>query len=249
MKISILPRPRTAVTSTDQTIALLTTGVVVTSLAFYAFPGVDMTVSRWFYDAADGFALAQNPTLRLLRASSTWVMAGVVFAALGKFGHLLWIRRPVLTHGRGQLWLLSGLALGPGLLVNGFLKDQWGRPRPVNTDLFGGEAPFQKVWVISYWCDRNCSFVSGEASSAAWLVAAAFLAPSAVRPFAVGLAAVYAVALSLNRIAFGGHYLSDVVLAWLLCALVFVILARWIFGARPDSLARSRPSRLKGFRP
>lgn len=103
-----------------------------------------------------------------------------------------------------------------------------GRPRPTATDLFGGEAPFQRAWVISDWCDRNCSFVSGEASSAAWLVAAALIAPHRNRTAATALAAVYAFAISINRIAFGGHYLSDVVLAWLLCALVLMALSRLI---------------------
>ncbi|MBX9461248.1 MAG: phosphatase PAP2 family protein [Brevundimonas sp.] len=201
---------------------------VAISLFFYVFPGVDLSVSRWFYDAADGFVLGDSPPLRALRASSTWVMAGVLLLALWQIARHALAGRIAGPGARPSLWLLSCLVVGPGLLVNGLLKDHWGRPRPIATDLFGGEAPFQKVWIISDWCDRNCSFVSGEASSAAWLVAAALLAPRRIRTAATALAAIYGFALSINRIAFGGHYLSDVLLAWLLCALVFLALSRLI---------------------
>ncbi|MDY6923144.1 MAG: phosphatase PAP2 family protein [Pseudomonadota bacterium] len=227
--LSVFPaRSRSATASPDVSLVLLAVAVVATSLVFYLFPGVDLSVSGWFYDAADGFVLADSPPLRALRSSSTWILAGVLVLALFQIARHAVAGRPAGQEARRPLWLLSCLVIGPGLLVNGLLKDHWGRPRPVGTDLFGGEAPFQKVWVISDWCDGNCSFVSGEASSAAWLVAAALIAPRKIRTAATTLAAVYAFALSINRIAFGGHYLSDVLLAWLLCALVFVALARLI---------------------
>ncbi|WP_396593029.1 phosphatase PAP2 family protein [Brevundimonas sp. R86498] len=219
---------RSATASPAAPLAVLVLAVVACSLAFYVFPGIDVSVSRGFHDAADGFVLADNPALRTLRSSSTWVMAGVLILALVRIARHALAGRLSGPGARRWIWLLSGLAMGPGLLVNGLLKAHWGRPRPVATDLFGGEAPFQKVWVISDWCDRNCSFVSGEASSAAWLVAAALIAPRRIRTATTALAAVYAFALSVNRIAFGGHYLSDVVLAWLLCALVFMVLSRLI---------------------
>lgn len=235
-------RSRSATASPDASLAILTLAVVGISLFFYVFPGVDLSVSRWFYDATEGFALADSPPLRALRSSSTWFMAGVLLLALFQLARSALAGSMTGQGARRSLWLLSGLMVGPGLVVNGLLKEHWGRPRPIATDLFGGEAPFQKVWVISDWCDRNCSFVSGEASSAAWLVAAALMAPRRFRTAATAVAAVYAFALSVNRIAFGGHYLSDILLAWLLCALVFVALARLIFTpgeGRPISL---RPS-------
>lgn len=221
-------RARSAIAYPDASFAVVALAAVVSSLFFYVFPGVDLSVSRWFYDAAEGFVLAGSPPLRALRSSSTWVMGGVLFLTLFQVARHALAGRIAEQGARRSLWLLSGLLVGPGLLVNGLLKNHWGRPRPNATDLFGGEAPFQKVWVISDWCERNCSFVSGEASSAAWLVAAALIAPRRIRTVATTLAAIYAFALSINRIAFGGHYLSDVLLAWLLCALVFTGLHRLI---------------------
>lgn len=232
--------------SSNRVIVTLATGVVTTSLVFWAFPALDLTVTRWFYTPGDGFVLSADPGLRLLRASSSWALIGVVLIALfclareAVNGSLAWSRV------RTPIWLLSGLALGPGLLVNGLLKANWGRPRPITIDVFGGDAVHQKVWVVSDWCDRNCSFVSGEASSAAWLVAAALVTPKAVRPAAIATAVVYAGALSLNRIAFGGHFLSDVVLAWLICGFIFAVLYRLMqgqpgYGRRRSHRPRSAP--------
>lgn len=225
---SPLARSRSATASTNAWLASLAVAVVASSWFFYVFPGVDLSVSRWFYDAAEGFVLANSLPLRALRSSAGWIMRGVVLLALVQFVRHTSAGRMAGESARRWLWLLSCLVVGPGLLVNGLLKEHWGRPRPRATDLFGGEAPFQKVWVISDWCDRNCSFVSGEAATAAWLVAAALLAPRRIRPAVTVLAAIYAFAVSINRIAFGGHYLSDVVLAWLLCALVFIAISRLI---------------------
>jgi len=212
----------------DRLIIALLFGLMSASGFFWLFPEADIVVSLWFFDPEDGFYLSKHPFLRLLRESSTWVLAGAVAVisihALYDIvtGALAWPRM------RKPIWLLSGLALGPGLVVNGVLKAHWGRPRPIHIDVFGGDAVHQMVWVISDWCDRNCSFVSGEASSSAWLVAAALATPRPIRLAATATTLVYAGSLSLNRVAFGGHFISDVVLAWLICGLIFAILYRLI---------------------
>lgn len=234
---SLLARSRSATTSPNAWLACLALAVVVSSWFFYVFPSVDLSVSRWFYDASEGFVLANSSPLRALRSSATWIMRCVMLLALFQVARHAWAGRMAEQVARRWLWLLSCLVVGPGLLVNGLLKEHWGRPRPRATDLFGGEAPFQKVWVITDWCDRNCSFVSGEASSAAWLVAAALMAPRRIRKAVIALVALYASAVSINRIAFGGHYLSDVVLAWLLCALVFIAMFRLIHATNVPSFA------------
>ena len=133
--------------------------------------------------------------------------------------------------------------MGPGLLVNALLKNQWGRARPRQVDLFGGEAPYTPVWQIVDHCEKNCSFVSGEASSATWLLALVFLAPVSWRkPLAATIGAL-AVSLSLNRVAFGGHFLSDTVLSWLLTFAVVLAVYRAVY-VRPLPIFRQQ--RLEG---
>ena len=86
------------------------------------------------------------------------------------------------------------LLVGPGLIVNVFLKEYWGRPRPASTDLFGGLLPFVPAGDWSNACLDNCSFVSGEASSIFWLVCLVPLWPRRLRgKAALAIAAICAV--------------------------------------------------------
>lgn len=203
---------------------------------FVLFPQADIAVSGLFHDPTQGFAASQMPALKLLRKSSTWVMAALLGLALwrlrqacrGAAGSRLGAMRPALC-------VLAGLALGPGLLVNAVLKQWWGRPRPVQVDLFGGDAPFAAAWRITDACASNCSFVSGEASSAAWMAGAVLILAPGRLLLASGVA-LYGAALSLNRLAFGGHFLSDVLLAWAMTGLILAVLNR-LAAAEPGRTA------------
>ena len=126
------------------------------------------------------------------------------------------------------LFLSLSLALGPGLLVNVVLKEHSQRPRPVQTLDLGGQWEFRPWYRFDGQCERNCSFVSGEAASAFWTVAPAMLAPPPVRPVAVAGALLFGAATAALRMAFGGHYLSDVLLAGLFTLLIALILYRFL---------------------
>ena len=88
--------------------------------------------------------------------------------------------------GRAIFFLLASLALGPGLLVNGVLKENSHRPRPEQTVEFGGPWRFRPFDEFDGECRRNCSFVSGEVATSAWTLAPALLAPPPFRVLAVG---------------------------------------------------------------
>lgn len=213
--------------------------VVVATVVFLLFPGLDLWVAEAFHQAGQGFPLSRDPGLRALRESSDIVLAVLLTGLIGRLGWLLARSgASVLVSARRSIFLLAALALGPGLVVNGMLKAWWGRPRPVMVDQFGGDAPYQRVWQVSDWCASNCSFVSGEASSAAWLVACLVLVPARYRAVAVPPTLAYALALSVNRLAFGGHFLSDVVLSWAISALIFALLYRVMVSA-PGIATRS----------
>jgi lipid A 4'-phosphatase len=223
--------------------------VAAFSAIFLAFPGLDLAAAEVFYRAGEGFPLSRDPVLRAFRESSDLVLIVLIPGLIGRLAWLL-IRNggDALAAARRTGFLLAALVVGPGLVVNGVLKAWWGRPRPVMVDQFGGDAPYQLVWKVSDWCASNCSFVSGEASSAAWLVAALVLVPERFRAAAVPPVIVYAGLLSLNRLAFGGHFLSDVVLSWAISALVFAGLYRLMVSA-PGVACRSRVRAWKGAVP
>jgi lipid A 4'-phosphatase len=224
----------------DNRVAVTVAFVAVASALFLAFPEIDLWVSDRFYRPGRGFFLRGNDALVLLRASSDVLVIVLVvglFAALAV--KLARPDRPSPVPPSITLFLLSSLILGPGLLVNVFFKNLWGRPRPVSVDLYGGEAPYVEVWRITDWCDRNCSFVSGEASTATWFIAVAMVMPRGVRLPAVVAVSIYAALLSLNRIVFGGHFLSDVLLSFGVTLIVILLVHRAVIERPPAWLSNA----------
>lgn len=207
---------------------------VIASLFFRRFPEVDLAVSAYFYRPGDGFPLARDPALQLLRSINLLLphlcLAAAV-AALIAHGAGRWpaISRRIPAPSR-CLFLLGVLGLGPGVLAR-LIKDGIGRARPREIFAFGGNQPFSLPWDVSRACSDNCSFISGEGASAAALMALPLLLPEAYRMKAYAIVAPFAVAVSLSRVAFGAHFLSDVVIAWcLMFTLIGLLLSlegRW----------------------
>jgi lipid A 4'-phosphatase len=73
-------------------------------------------------------------------------------------------------------------------------------------------------------CTGNCSFVSGEASSAYAMLAPAVALPPPWRYPAIGAALLYGSMIGLVRMALGGHFLTDVIFAGVLTALIVWLL-------------------------
>lgn len=207
------------------------------AIVFNGEPEIDRGVSRFFFAATacaggvtskvcGGFPASISPFWVGVRGFFHYLPAAVTVVVLAALARELASGRGLA--GRGALYAstaLAAFALGPGLLVNGFLKEYWGRPRPYSTDLFGGDLPFVPAGRWSDACASNCSFVSGEAASIFWLICLIPLLPERRRR-AGGVAIVAAAAFTAGlRIAFGGHYLSDVVLGGLSTLVVFAFLA------------------------
>ncbi|WP_354435611.1 phosphatase PAP2 family protein [Martelella mangrovi] len=118
---------------------------------------------------------------------------------------------------------LVALFIGPGILVNWILKEISHRPRPRNTDLFGGLHPFVPAGDFSGSCISNCSFVSGESAAAGWLFCyAIFLVPNRLKLLLSPPLIAVSISAPVMRVAYGGHYVSDVVLAWLGAVVIFI---------------------------
>lgn len=222
--------------------ALALTALV--TLIFLLFPHLDIWFSGLFYDSGTKFpmtALRAFIGLRALGNDLLWLAVIALIAVVLVKIALPW--RQSLVPPRDILFILSTLAIGPGLIVNFILKNHWGRPRPWRVTDFGGDQPFVGVWRITHECATNCSFVSGEASSAIWLVTLLVLVPEKWRPLALRIAIGLAILLSLNRIAMGGHFLSDTVLSWTITLTVIAAAWRLLYANPPPGLTNARLER------
>lgn len=211
--------------------------LIVVSAVFLAWPALDLWFSGLFHEDGTGFIVSRLEAFQLVRRLGNRIVEIVLLAMLAVT--VIKLALPelrTLLPPRHMLFAFLSLLIGPGLIVNGLFKPFSGRPRPVNVVEFGGELPFVGVWHLTRHCPSNCSFVSGEASSALWLVTLAVFLPLAWRARAVALVLVLAVILSLNRIAYGGHFLSDVLLSWGMTLIVIAALHRWLYVHPPRGL-------------
>ena len=209
-----------------RTLAIYVALTALTLIVFAVWPGLDLAVSHVFYDRG-GFigrdALARfgrdffrvTPFVVLTLYAALWL-------AKRRGARLRWA-----PSGKAMIFLIATIAIGPGLIVNLGLKDHWHRPRPVQTEDFNGPSPFMPWYDDDGACKKNCSFVSGEAATGFWMVAPASVLPPPWRGPAIIAAFVFGIAASLLRMAFGGHFLSDVLLGGLV-TLIVIELARKI---------------------
>ena len=208
--------------------AALAVAWAVLSLVFILWPTLDLTVSGWFYRPTgspdwQGFAADQFAAVAVIHEAVPWF--GRTASLLGLLLPVFWRLRPGpvnLRWWRRGLMLSLLMVLGTGVVVNAILKENWGRPRPVDVQTFGGTGTFAPALHPSNQCRSNCSFVSGHAATGFTLVALGLLgAPATRRRWLLwGLAG--GLTTGALRVAQGGHFLSDV---------LFSGLVIWLCGA------------------
>jgi membrane-associated PAP2 superfamily phosphatase len=201
------------------------------ALVFGLYPKLDLSISGAFYDRPQhDWPVTRNDLLILHRNFSAYVAAILVIFAIGSAAVGAIRRgRPALMSWRDACFLLGSLLLGPGLIVNVLLKPEWARPRPADVIDLGGKLHFVPWWNPFGDCDGNCSFVSGETSLAFWMLAFAIVLPQRYRLAAIVAALANCLILGAGRIAVGGHFTSDVLLAVVLTALAMWLVHRIAF--------------------
>lgn len=217
---------------------------------FAAFPGLDLWIAGKFYSGGNHFA-GQGWFGGFLR----WVGYTLPFVVLAVW-ILSWIAArldwptPFEPAGRDVLFLTLAMIIGPGLVVNLAMKDHLHRPRPAHLAEFGGGKAFRAFYQFDGACMKNCAFPSGESAEAFWMLAPASLAPPPWRAQAIGAALAFGGGVSLLRMAFGGHFLSDVIFAALVMWAILLVLRRLLYrqalgipGPRTPRFALERANR------
>lgn len=230
---------------------------VLTGVIFAAAPGLDLDIAASIQDSrvtlkpfTSVISAIRDLNFRLTLFIVGLAGAVLVFRAIRR-------RPPLHLPNRMALLVILSFALAPGLLVNGVLKEHWSRPRPYSVAELGGHQPFKAWWDTTGACERNCSFVSGEASSAFAMLAVAALASGPWQYAAIAGALVYGLVVGLVRMVAGGHFLTDVIFAGVLTALIVWLLHGYLFRWRSQDGALALPwalpwalplSRLRGRR-
>ena len=220
------------------TLILLVVSVAMLTI-FRSTDQIDIFVSNLFFTESDcvgsvegtrcgRFLMKYHPVWQFVRESGHNLPLLLMAASCL---YLIWLLMFNPTKTREQLTvplvaLLSGLA-GPLIAVNLVLKEYWGRPRPAQTSFFGGEQPYVAPGDISSYCDTNCSFVSGEAAAAFWMLVLIFYFRGRTRVWCALILVPLASFIALLRVAFGRHYISDVVMAALL-VMFLIALSVWL---------------------
>lgn len=205
--------------------------LALTALVLGIWSQLDVDAARQFV-RSDGLFLGVS--------SSGYLLRNILYAlplVLGIGLLLIWLaarwhspKWPVPSN-RAIAFMLISLALGPGLLVNGILKEISHRPRPFHVEEVNpyGKWEFRPWYRFDGRCKSNCSFVSGEVSASMWTLAPALVAPLPVRALAIGASILVTAATGLWRMALGGHFLSDVLMAALLTSLMVCLLYMAMF--------------------
>jgi lipid A 4'-phosphatase len=200
---------------------------------FLIFPELDLRIGGAFYDSlARTFPLRSHLVAMIARETAmiiAWAICAPVIGAL--IIKLVRPDRPMLLRGRTVAYFVITLVLTAGIVTNLTFKSLWGRPRPVAVVEFNGQHQFRHWWQAGGECPKNCSFFSGEAATAFWTYAPASLAPPAWRPIAYTGATLFGLATGGLRVAFGGHFVSDVIVAglatFMLIWFVHGLIYRW----------------------
>ncbi|MEN6438807.1 MAG: phosphatase PAP2 family protein [Syntrophobacter sp.] len=188
--------------------------LLVLTLVF-RFTDLDVGLQRLFYSPEEGWKYAPSFFCTLIYNYGAWpglVLTGVAAVVLCA-GYL---RPDFASFRKSALFIVLLAALGPGLVVNGILKAQSGRPRPRDVAVFSGSHEFQRVGDKGE-AGEGYSFPSGHASMGFFLGAPYFLVRRSNRGWAISwlaLGLTSGVVIGIGRMAQGGHFASDVLWAW-----------------------------------
>ena len=206
---------------------------LVIGVVFGLYPELDLKFAALFFDPATRtFPLKSSGWAGVARDAAMWIAWAFVLPSLvALVVKLFRPDRPLMVSGRAVIFLLVTITLSAGILTNLTFKTYWGRPRPVVVTQFAGDQQFVPWWDPRGGCARNCSFFSGEGATAFWTLAPAALAPPAWRPLAYAGAVVFGLVTSGLRMAFGGHFFTDVSIAGLVTFVViwfaYAMIYRW----------------------
>lgn len=199
--------------------------LLITALLFNLFPW-DMAVQRYYYRGS--WVLDNNVLVRIIYHYGNIPALLVTIGALIVFVHSIRDNSRYRTYRRLSLYLVLAMIVGPGLIVNSLLKDNWGRPRPRDIVEFGGRHQYEAPLRIDP-ASGGKSFPCGHATMGFYFFAPAFVLMLKRRKWGRALwvfGLLYGLLIGWVRVVQGGHFVSDVIFSGGIVYLSSVLLWR-----------------------
>lgn len=186
---------------------------------------LDWQVQNAFYNNASGWFLKNHPVFRFVYHYGNIPALLLAIGGLLLFGLSFQVRRFTRWRRIG-LFLTLAMLLGPGLIINAILKDNWGRPRPRNVIDYGGKYKYEQVLSVDP-SSPGLSFPCGHCSMGFFLMVPWFVlrkrkAALALTSLLTGIG--YGALIGAARMAQGGHWCSDVIVSGLIVYLTGAVL-------------------------
>jgi lipid A 4'-phosphatase len=195
-------------------------GTTLLSLGLFLFPQLDISVSSTFYDARGRFIPKEESyyliyqLIPLVTKIFSYGCGAYLLYLLGKHRNL---KKVVQSY---VFFLFITAAIGPGIVVNFGLKENFGRARPYQITEFSGDSKFTKAFIISDQCSTNCSFPSGHAAMGYYFTSIAYLVGRSYFSLFYIIGIIFGTGVGVTRIIVGAHFASDVIAACLLILLI-----------------------------
>jgi membrane-associated phospholipid phosphatase len=106
------------------------------------------------------------------------------------------------------------------LITNLLLKDLWGRARPNEIIELGGIHNFSPWYMISDSCNKNCSFISGDAAVGFSIILLFMLTKNKLFFWC---SVLFGSSIGFIRVLEGGHFLSDITMSGMIIFLLSYI--------------------------
>ncbi|MDP5020724.1 MAG: phosphatase PAP2 family protein [Rickettsiaceae bacterium] len=209
------------------TISLIMSGILM--LVFIFYPGLDITISEFFYYSEIGFKYKNQAVIQFffrIVPALTKLFVAICFLYMIYLAIRHKNIKPALRSW--AFFLFISAAIAPGLTVNSLLKENFGRARPSQIIEFSGKKEFTPAFIISNQCDTNCSFSSGHAAMGFYFTAIAYIMSTIYfnRIYILGL--FFGTFVGVSRIVMGGHFASDVIAsAFIVLFLNHIIYLLW----------------------
>ncbi len=193
---------------------------------------IDIRFSNIFYDpfASNHWPLnSQTPWIYLYNYGTWPALFLALLALLTCIISLVY--KKLIPYRRQAFYLVAVMLIGPGLIVNTLLKDNFGRPRPRDIIEFGGQQQYHQL-LQPDWGNTGRSFPCGHCSAAFYFFVLYFCAKGRQKkwlPYAgLTIALGYGTLMGISRILQGGHFLSDVLwsagIVYLTAGLLFYLI-------------------------